>query len=248
MPFGPIAAAYLRSFLPGRDAHFVVVPRLKLVYGRVPKVANTAIRSVLAGHVDLVEGTELPSNRDRFWQGEGALDGKLVSAAAVRERYADHLVFTVVRDPFDRLVSCWSDMIAAPKIFLPNLARLGFAPGMDFATFVDRVVRIPDRAADLHFRSQASLVTARGTLVPTIVGRFESLPADWARVRAEVARRSGTDLGDLPEKNVRRRDRSDVRRLFDDPRLVARVRARYADDFRLFYPSRSDPEPVARAP
>ncbi|MEJ1161970.1 sulfotransferase family 2 domain-containing protein [Prosthecomicrobium sp. N25] len=247
MSFAPVLASWLTSFLPGREAHFVVVPRLRLVYARVPKVANTAVRSLLADHVDRTAGPAPPPNKDSFWRGDGAVDGRIVSGAEVLGRYGDHLCFTIVRDPFDRLVSCWSDMIARPAAILPNLDRLGFRRGMEFGDFVERVARIPDRAADLHFRSQASIVSARGRVVPSLVGRMETIGTDWERVRAAVLERTGTDLGSLPQKNVRRRDRSDVQRLFADGRLVDRVRVRYADDFRLFYPGREAPEPAGEA-
>lgn len=227
---------------PGRNAHFVVVPRLKLVYGRVPKVANTAIRGLLAEHVEVLPGAP-PPNKDGFWAGAGTRDAAIVSGAAVLDRYADHFVFTVVRHPYDRLVSCWSDMVRAPKVFLPNMARLGFRPGMTFAEFLDRVEATPDGRADLHFRSQAALLCARGRLVPGFVGRYDRLDEDWQRIRAEVADRAGTDLGPLPKKNVRREDRTDVLDHFADPGLVALVRRRFAEDFRLFFPD--EPMPFA---
>jgi hypothetical protein len=227
---------------PDRDRHFVVVPRLKLVYGRIPKVANTAIRGVLAAHLDLKPGVDLPANKDRFWDGEGAHDAALVSGRTVLARYQDHLSFTIVRNPFDRAVSCWSNMVGKPKVFLPSFERLGFRPGQDFATFLDRIADIPDRRSDLHFRSQASMLTVDGRVVPRFVGRYERLDEDWAHVRAEVAALTGIDLGDLPKVNVRRRDRSDVLALFADRRLVELVLARYADDFRLFYPDQREPE------
>lgn len=240
MALAPLIESLASRFRPARDAHFVLVPRLKVIYGRVPKVANTAIRGVLAQHVDLIPGAP-PSNKDRFWEGEGASDAALLTGAAVLAGYSDHFVFTVVRNPFDRLVSCWSDMIRAPRVFLPNLERLGFRPGMDFPEFLRHAVAIPDRRADLHVRSQASLLTARGRLVPSFVGRYDRLDQDWETVRREVAARTGTDIGILPKKNVRREDRDDVPRLFEDPGLVDLVLERYAEDFRLFFPDQREP-------
>lgn len=228
------------------DPHFVVVPRLKAVYGRIPKAANSAIRGVLARHVDRNKDAVLPPNTDRFWSGTGAHDTALVDAAEVERRFGDHFVFSVVRNPFDRLVSCWSDMIDMPRETLPALARLGFEVGMGFPDFVDKAASIPDAEADLHFRSQASMLTRDGRVVPSFVGRYEALDRDWAEIRTRIRERSGIDVGDLPQRNVRRRDRSDVPLLFADRRLVAIVLERYADDFRLFYPDRR--EPVAGPP
>lgn len=224
-----------------RDRHFLAVPSLRLAYGRIPKVANSAIRTTLARHVERIPGCDLPPNTDRFWTGAGAVGTAMLTARELERDHPDLFVFSFVRNPFDRLVSCWSDMIRDPQELLPALAALGFTPRMTFPDFVERAARISDEQADLHFRSQASMLSLDGVPVPDFVGCYESLDRDWETVRIRVEERCGTDLGPLPQINVRRRDRSDVPSRFADPGLADLVRERYADDFRLFYPDEMTP-------
>lgn len=224
-----------------RDRHFLAVPSLRLAYGRIPKVANTAIRTVLARHVERVPGCDLPPNTDRFWTGAGAVGTAMLTAGELERDHPELFVFSFVRNPFDRLVSCWSDMIRDPQELLPALAALGFAPRMTFPDFVERVAGIPDEQADLHFRSQASMLSLDGVPVPDFVGCYESLDRDWATVRTRVLDLAHIDLGLLPQINVRRRDRSDVPVRFAESGLADLVRTRYADDFRLFYPDETTP-------
>lgn len=226
---------------PRTERHFVVVPKLGLAYGRIPKVANTSIRTLLARHVRRTpEGREMPPNTDAFWQ-TGTEDAAILSAAELKARHPDVFVFSFVRDPFDRLVSCWCDMIDRPRTVLPALAANGFAAGMDFAAFLRHAATVADRRADLHVRAQAAMLVEGGRVVPDFVGRYERLAEDWDVVVAEAHARSGIRLDPLPQSNIRRRDRSDVPLLFADPALIEIARTRYAEDFRHWYPDRAEP-------
>ena len=153
----------------------------------------------------------------------------------------DLFVFAFVRDPFDRLASCYVNKIVAPQTFPPLFAELGFRQGMTFPAFVARVAATPDSIADDHFRSQASMLTLKGRVVPSFVGRFETIGPDWEHVRETVLARGGPDLGALPHVNKRRGGADDLPALFADPAVVDLMRKRYADDFAAFYADRSEP-------
>jgi hypothetical protein len=58
-----------------------------------------------------------------------------------------------------------------------------FHPEMSFEQFVHAVARIPDRIADIHFRSQHRFFYHRGEPVVDFIGRFERLEEDWETVR-----------------------------------------------------------------
>lgn len=105
--------------------------------------------------------------------------------------------FAFVRNPWDRLVSCYRDKICgevsdftafSEKGIAHCLARFeAFAAGMSFDEFVRTVASIPDQAADEHFRSQYCFVTnSLGDVAVDFVGRYENLEADFRIVAQEI--------------------------------------------------------------
>lgn len=239
-PLIRLQLAAARLGLAPKVRAFIVLPGLKLAYGRVPKAANSSIKTVLARHVPVDPDIDERPGRDRFWM-RGA-DGAAFMADAGEVAHRDDLfVFAFVRDPFDRLASCYVNKILKAKTFPPLFSALGLTPGMSFDLFTARVAEIPDAIADDHFRSQAAMLIRHGRVVPSFVGRFESLAADWERLGGLVAARSGLVLGELPHINARRSGTDDLPELYADEAVVARVRRRYAADFAAFYPDRADP-------
>jgi dermatan 4-sulfotransferase 1 len=219
---------------------FIVVPSLKLAYGRVPKAANSSIKNALARHVPVDPDIDERPGRDRYWQRGKDAPVFMASGLEIATRGDGLFVFAFVRDPFDRLASCYVNKIVAPQTFPPLFSELGFRKGMPFSAFVERVAATPDVVADDHFRSQASMLMLSGHVLPSFVGRFETIDADWARVREAVEARGGPDLGPLPHVNKRRGGSDDLPAFYGDPGVVALVRRRYAEDFAAFYPGRGE--------
>ncbi len=165
----------------------VLLARQRAVYIEVPKVACSSIKLVLAGvlGIDLEPAGGNPHTID-FPPAPPASEGAAL--------YPGLFSFAFVRNPWDRLVSCYRDKILgeAPDFteFQPTrgvaycLARFDvFRAGMTFDAFVDAVASIPDDEADGHFRSQHTFVTnAAGAIAVDFVGRFETLAGDFAAV------------------------------------------------------------------
>ena len=83
---------------------------------------------------------------------------------------------------------------------------------------------LPDNKSDRHFRSQAWFLTWQGTLLPSFVGKLESMSEDWQILQE----RFGIALP--PQINV-----SSVKPL---PEMSSEIKElileRYAADFKLF--------------
>lgn len=187
------------------------------VYVEIPKVACSSIKVAIARmlNINLVQGnphqTEFPS-----------VDYQLSEHGPL---YPGLFSFAFVRNPWDRLVSCYRDKILLEvngfthSTIRPGIADClahfkGFFPGMSFEQFVDVVASIPDEEADGHFRSQYTFVADRANRIAVdFVGRYERLSEDLNRVR---------DLQELPE--------------FELPRLQA---ALSSVNYREFYSNRS---------
>ena len=227
-----------------RDRHIIVLKDYGVGYARVPKAANTRIKVMLAARLGVLkgakdEGTKQAVSSDRFWLSPPTGGAEMVTPSELARDWPGTFVFTVVRNPFSRLVSCYESKILAPEAVSPGMRRSGMTARMRFGEFVETVAATPDRRADIHYRSQADILTHEGAIVPHFIARFEQLPADWERLRAILGEEHGLRLPAWPE----RRAEPDRKRLTSPwtGSLVALVRQRYEADFRLFYPDAEDP-------
>lgn len=214
----------------------VLVEASRAVYVEVPKVACSSIKIVLADWLGVdLEAVGGDPHRARFPQpGPRRAGPKLYPAL---------FSFAFVRNPWDRLVSCYRDKVLGETpdftTFHPGrgvaycLARFdAFRPGMSFGEFVEAVTAIPDDEADEHFRSQHTFLTNHdGQIAVDFVGRFERLDKDFAVVR----RRLGFAWTPLPRIQATR-TRVDYVQYYDSDTRAA-VARRYAKDMQLFgYP------------
>ena len=172
-------------FLPVHDAVFI----------DIAKVASSSLKATLAGLLELEGHTGNPHEVVFPRPPEQAGDGERL--------YPSRFTFAFVRNPWDRLVSCYRDKIRGEVRDFTGFAPSGvaycldrfdvFFANMPFDDFVRAVVSIPDAEADEHFRSQADFVTnSRGSVAVDFVGRFEKLDEDFST----VARRIGLGTRD----------------------------------------------------
>lgn len=224
---------------PLRNRHYLVIPELGLAYVRVPKAANSSIKHVFARILGCKRKGLRGINRDQFWRDlERA---RLVTFEEFARSWAHTYAFSFVRNPFDRLVSCYANKLVQGNELTLTWRLQRLSRKMTFAAFVRRVSEISDTRADNHFRSQWSILSHDGQIVPQFVGRIENMAADWRRLRAVVRERLGRDLGRLPHLNRTQAWRKAVAEYYRDPRVVELVRRRYDQDFANFYPELGDP-------
>lgn len=193
-----------------------------LVYVSIPKVACTSIQSAIGVCRDGVSRREV------------------VRTLTLPRRARSYFKFAFVRNPFDRLVSCYTDKVLGANKQRAERAHFDsrynrwlvrglfgdqFAASMTFRAFVELVGRIPDFLADSHFKSQyAHLAKASGHV--DYVGMFESLDEDWRELQSLY------DLGSLKRLNVgKHQPWSDYYR---DPAVIEAVRRRYRRDIDMF--------------
>ncbi|MEO1001161.1 MAG: sulfotransferase family 2 domain-containing protein, partial [Pseudomonadota bacterium] len=217
--------------------HFVAIPALGLAYGRVPKAANTVIKRLLAKTAGLEDRFDRTGYaQDGKWRGM-APDAYFLTAEDLARRFPDLLVFTVVREPLARVASCYRSKIQRPRAVSAGMRLEGLSTRTAFPEFVAHVVRRPDTRANVHYRAQAAMLCDRaGRVVPTEILRFETLGADWERLRARQVAEGRPALPPLPPY-TRRHPPTEVDAYYGgDAKLIAAVRARFAADYRLFYP------------
>lgn len=180
----------------------VLCHRYRCMYFPVPKAATSSIRRLIAA----MDGRPTHGNPHH----DITLDSVWGKNAA---QYADYLAFAVVRNPWDRLVSCFTDKVVG-RLSDPNfegrsevhegfarynhlLRRELFRPDMSFAEFVRVVAWIPDALADEHFRSQYRMFSApNGSLLVKRIIKFENLHAEMTELLRDLGA-TAFDIGHM---------------------------------------------------
>lgn len=209
---------------------YYILDDQRLVFMSVPKVACTAIKLALAR----ARGLEVPKDESVHqyvhihpaWHREY---GHLTKAQAGFHRFA------FVRNPFDRLVSCYrSKIVFDPTPAQPHHLYAGYffdlPANMTFDEFARRVTKIPDALADAHFKSQHALLYERGELVVDDLGRFERLDADWQ----PLAERHGLEPLKVSNESKRKEGVLLEYQHYYTPELVQLVYERYRKDVHTF--------------
>lgn len=216
------------------DEHVILVKPWRVAYFRIPKAANTSVKTALAKSLALPTIPGLARTRDMYWRtvSPDAVDlvskGDFVRAAAAESYWS----FAVVREPMARVLSCYRNKIIRNTALSPPMIERGFRRDMSLEEFVRHACELPDEETDVHLQSQTSMLVHRGQVLPQLIVRMEELEAGWSAVRRQVLSHSGATLVKLRHSN--RTDRVvDVPALGDE--LSRLIHHRYRDDYERFY-------------
>lgn len=190
----------------GFEVEGIWLERYAAIYIEVPKVACSSIKTAIARLLDIsLETAAGDPHRVRY-----PSPGQPTSPDGMF--YPGIFTFGFVRNPWDRLVSCYRDKIRGEVdgytyfTIRPGVANClarfdAFVAGMPFDKFVAAVTSIADKDADSHFRSQYTFLTnARGEVAVDFVGRYETLASDFQFVQQTV----GIPAIELPRIQVAR--------------------------------------------
>jgi len=208
--------------------------RYRAIYIPIPKVACTSFKTAFARLLDVsLEKANGDPHRVRY-------PSPVPIDTLQRFLYPGFYRFAFVRNPWDRLVSCYRDKIndevgghteftVRPGV-ANCLARFdAFQAGMPFDAFVEAVASIPDSEANEHFRPQHTFLTNwKGDLTANFVGRFENLAEDFQIVR----QKTGLPEIELPCLQAARRMVKYVE--YYTPKTREMVAERYRKDIEMF--------------
>jgi hypothetical protein len=184
----------------------ILLKPYRAIYLWIPKVACSSFKTAFAQLLGLsVEKAHGDPHRIRF-------PSPVRNERLQRFFYPGFFRFGFVRNPWDRLVSCYRDKIKNEVggythfSLRPGVANClarydAFVADMPFDAFVAAVASIPDDDADEHFRAQHTFLTNRkGEVVADFVGRYERLADDFEVVR----KKTGLPAVELPRLQAAR--------------------------------------------
>jgi chondroitin 4-sulfotransferase 11 len=215
----------------------IALPEDKLLYYAIPKVASSSLLSVCVDALGIATPPdEWKPSVFRAHRYDHLYDREhILITGPLPRRYREFWSFAFVRNPWDRLVSCYSNKIrpdGPPDYFTNGVSRVlvpygVFKGGMSFDSFVRAVAEIPDTEAESHFLSQHRFITGRtGTVLVDFVGRLEHLMDDLQQVLNRIHR-------PVMLPHLLRSQREDYRTYYS-AELREIVGTRYARDLALF--------------
>jgi len=218
---------------------YIVSDERKFVYFVVQKAACTSIKSALLplfddGYDGNGEGVDSRPRSDvhKFFDGSPYQIKKKQLTEELDGKYRDYFKFAFVRNPWDRLVSCYLDKLSegGPGMHSPPGLAARVYPGMPFAEFVEVVHETPDKEANIHFRSQSSVICRWGggrPIMADFIGQFENLEKDFDAVVEKIG---DSRIKRIPHLMKAKSRKSRSYEEFYDERLKDLVYERYEED------------------
>lgn len=88
----------------------------------------------------------------------GTYNDNLIHINDIEDKYDDYKRVVVVRNPYDRLLSCYNDYLSYTAIFREKPLIFYFKyyneRGTTFGEFIEMVINTDDEKSNVHFRSQ----------------------------------------------------------------------------------------------
>ena len=207
----------------------IVLHEYQAIYFSIPKVASSTWLKVCAQLLEI----EPPEGRTY----------RLVDFPRLGEEdiltYENYFKFCFVRNPWDRLISCYLNKIQKNSNINPpefengiqrSFLRYGtFSAGMSFEEFVKAVCEIPDIDADRHIKSQYTFITDRSdNKLVDFIGKLENANDNFSYVLKKL----GGDEVHIPHSK-KSQNRKSYEQYYTS-KLITIVEKRYAKDIEMF--------------
>lgn len=202
-----------RTCIVCHETGLIYVPNYKVLYSSIREF----LRSRFSEFTDLPETTHALNSNVNLESPE----------------FADYVKFTVIRNPWDRVTSCFRDKMEKPsnvEFWQTPLAILTGKNEARFEDFVQFISTVPDTHSDPHWRSQyGTLVNGSKTkLLVDHVARLDTLNDSMA----ELEKLTGVHFA-LEQLNATKSASSSYRTYYSAETALA-IGDRYVDDISFF--------------
>lgn len=137
--------------------------------------------------------------------------------------YKNYFKFAFVRNPWDRLCSCWRNKVIDSNYFKFESKELEIM--QDFNNFVNFVEKLKIESCDHHLRLQSKLVDLNNI---DYLGRFETFSEDLV----EVFQNLNINTNEISKKNASKNPKH-YHKYYDD-KLAEKVYKIYKNDIKIF--------------
>lgn len=196
-----------------------------VIYFNTQKNANSTIKAQFVEILGLPKTENFPKDIHNKYDFPSATQSELDS------KYQGFLKFLVLRNPWERLYSCYKNKIAQSSKTGPDYileCSPDFRIGMSFEEFVNVVCEIPDSEADYHFCSQIYLMLYPDGVLPiNYFCNMENLDFHLDEIKSKT----GIPFTSLVRIN------SSKKLAYESayaPNLIEKVRIRYRTDIEIF--------------
>lgn len=174
---GKYIKSIIRIVRYGKTAptHFFTFDKKEVVYIVVPKCACSSIMQTFSGQNEYSDQTTYKKISNQY------IKWRLTSKSK------KYYKFTFVRNPFDRVVSCYAHKVQNrdSSTVTKNYFFANIKPRESFDDFVKHISKIPDFLADSHFQSQVKFVYYFGKPLFDYIGHYENLESEFEPIRTK---------------------------------------------------------------
>ncbi|MBD5551439.1 MAG: sulfotransferase family protein [Lachnospiraceae bacterium] len=206
-----------------RRRHYIKDDKRKVIYMINGKVASSSIEeSFISQKMEKEDDIDIEmEKRGLVYYGSPSADT------------ADYYKFSVVRNPFPRLVSCYEYRYHKKKYVNGRCVREydsylwgSFKRDKGFREFAHKVCKTPDSRSDQTFISQTYILYKNGRPLVDFIGKIENINEDFAIIREK------SKLDEIRHANSTDKHKKNWQDYYDEE-TAYKVYERYKNDFEL---------------
>jgi hypothetical protein len=197
----------------------------RVIYFNTQKNANSTIKAQFVEVLGISKTENFP--KDIHYQ----YDFPSATQIEIGTKYQNFLKFSVLRNPWERLYSCYKNKIEQSSNTGPDYildCSPDFRIGMSFEEFVEVVCSIPDSEADYHFCSQIYLMLYPDGVFPmNYLCNIEKLDVHLEEIKSK------TGIPFISSVRINSSKKSSYEAAYSK-QLIEKVRKRYQIDIEFF--------------